>query len=310
MKKNIIFITFLLLHFLFLFTIYSFGLSAKKNNKPTLTIHINEKGEEVKAEPERKSFYEKDDEIFVIIKSEVKTYYYVGEQIEELAEPESISVFGLEELKAPKALAQPEKVAEFKFTLSKRGVKHRLKITRYDNEDDKLKKTNGAIIFNETFQTYKRYYLGSYIGIYIPLKLSDEYEIGYKQPTDANPSIIKNSVHEVKSIFFISVYPFGFEPDKKMSIKNFHFNVGSEISNLIFKNWYFGVGYSFRKYFSLDVIIKYGKVDQLREGFSEGEIDPTIITSVPLDSKSRLRYGFSLSFSFNFASLLGEFFGL
>jgi len=305
MKKNIIFITFLLFQFLFLFTSFSPGLSTEKNCKPELTIFINEKGEKIKQCGEKKSFYEKGDKIHVIIQQS-KKFYYLAEQIEEKAEPESIFLFGMEEIPVAKEI--PEKL--FKFKLSKRGVKYRLKITRYDNEDDKLKKKNGGVIFNETFQTYKKYYLGLYIGIYIPFKPSDEYEIGYKQPTDDNPSIIRNSVHEVRSIYFISVYPFGFEPDKKMSIKNFHINIGSEISNLIFKNWYLGVGYSFFKYLSLDIFSKYGKVDQLREGFSEGEIDPNKITSIPLDIKSKFRYGISFSFSFNFASLLREFFGL
>lgn len=170
------------------------------------------------------------------------------------------------------------------FILDESGTVYQIKIYRGEKKSDNL-------IFSESLQTRARYYLGSHIGVFYPFKESTEYSLGYLSPTDVNNTIMENKLRNLPMVVIGTIYPFGFEPKgRAFSYRRIQLNLATELSSSVFKKIYFGSGYDFT-YFSISILLRYGAVQELQDGFEVGDQLSSSIKTLPTVSKNRLDWG-------------------
>lgn len=218
-------------------------------------------------------------------------------------------------------IQQPIKIIKVRTLLGEKilsevGVRYNIAVTKYKEDIDRIKrdKEKGIVIFERGFETYARYYLGMYVGFLFPFHNSTDYNLLYEKPDAARPVIIEGESYKPRMLIYSSFYPFGYEPERpifgRKMLHRIHIDIGTELSNQVFKKVYVGLGYDFR-YFSLSLFTGLGTVDQLREGFETGaEVSPEL-KSVPLEGKFKARFGIAVGLPFDIATnWLGKVLGI
>jgi len=191
-------------------------------------------------------------------------------------------------------------------TLSQAGVRYKIIITRYDSEEDRLRKKmdKSAVIFEQGFETYARYYLGMNVGVLFPSNASTNYGLLYNDPDETKPIITGDENYEIRMLIYGSIYPWGYEPEKPISrngLNRLHFDLGTELSTNIFKKIYVGIGYNFSRHFSLSLFACLGNVGQLKEGFKKDDPVNPEMGSAPLKYEFRPTFGIAVSLPFDIA---------
>jgi hypothetical protein len=239
-------------------------------------------------------------------------YAYVFDVSKEQLTLESIPVFiGQSPVSDIRIWSFPIKEGENRIklgekTLSQAGVRYKITVTRYDSEDDRLrnKKDKSAVIFEQGFETYARYYLGMNIGVLFPFNASTDYGLLYNDPDDTKPIITGDENYEIRMLIYGSIYPWGYEPGKPISrngFKRLHFDLGTELSTNIFKKIYIGIGYNLSRHFSLSLFACLGNVGRLKEGFKkDAPVNPGM-GSAPLKYEFRPTFGIAVSLPFDIA---------
>jgi hypothetical protein len=175
------------------------------------------------------------------------------------------------------------------FILDRSGTVYEVKVIRTGQAPPP-----GKVIFAESLRTRPRYYLGSHVGAFVPLRRSSEYALGYAGPDAAAPVIMESRLRSVPMVFVGTVYPFGFEPGcEAVSPRRVQVNLGTELSGQIFKKVYFGLGYDFT-YFSVGALFRYGETQALQSGFSVGGPVPDGVDEAPTVAKNKLDIGLTV----------------
>jgi hypothetical protein len=175
------------------------------------------------------------------------------------------------------------------FILDRSGTVYEVTVVRTDQAPP-----TGKAIFAGSLRTKARYYFGSHVGAFVPLRRSSEYALGYAGPDAAAPVIMESRLRSVPMVFVGTVYPFGFEPGcEAVSPRRVQVNLGTELSGQIFKKVYFGLGYDFT-YFSVGALFRYGETQALQSGFSVGGPVPDGVDEAPTVAKNKLDIGLTV----------------
>ena len=175
------------------------------------------------------------------------------------------------------------------FILDKSGTAYDVKVIRTDQDPPA-----GTAIFAGTLRTKARYYFGSHVGAFVPMRRSSEYALGYAGPDAADPVIMESRLRSVPMVFIGTIYPFGFEPGGEvLSPRRVQVHLGTELSGAIFKKVYFGLGYDFT-YFSVGALARYGETRALQSGFAVGDPVPDGVDEPPTVAKNRLDIGLTV----------------
>jgi len=175
------------------------------------------------------------------------------------------------------------------FILDKSGTAYDVKVIRTDQDPPA-----GTAIFAGTLRTKARYYFGSHVGAFVPMRRSSEYALGYAGPDAAEPVIMESRLRSVPMVFIGTIYPFGFEPGGEvLSPRRVQVNLGTELSGAIFKKVYFGLGYDFT-YFSVGALVRYGETRALQNGFAVGDPVPDGVDEAPTVARNRLDIGLTV----------------
>lgn len=184
---------------------------------------------------------------------------------------------------------EPPKAMTCSFILDKSGTAYDVKVTRTDQDTP-----SGTAIFAGSLRTKARYYFGSHVGAFVPIRKSSEYGLGYAGPDAADPEIMESRLRSVPMVFVGTIYPFGFEPESALlSPRRVQVNLGTELSDQVFKTFYFGLGYDFT-YFSVGALFRYRETQALQSGFSVGDPVPDDLDDAPTVAKNRLDIGLTV----------------
>ena len=284
------------------------------------TITINQDGDFL-APLEMKAFYPKGSKILVIVKQVGRPFFFETELVEEKKlefETKSFEVDSHSEKFHTERVTTSRITGygfEKLFSLGKAGVQYRIKITRYKNRSDLLVRSNGVLILNQVFITFAKYHVRPQVGLYLPFRSIEKY--GLIVSKNAQSSAIEKRISRTRSyqanvISFISVYPFGFDPEnwiKQRYYHTFHINAGTEISSSFLKALYFGFGFSAR-YVSVDLFASLGKEYRLSPGFEDGELVDSNLSEVPLEERDYVKFGIAIAFPLDIAvGMLGNLLG-
>jgi hypothetical protein len=205
------------------------------------------------------------------------------------AEYELVPIFTGKTVPSDQAGAKKPPVKICSFILDKSGTVYDIKVVRTGHAPPP-----GKVIFAESLRTKARYYFGSHVGGFVPLRKSSEYALGYAGPDAADPVIMESRLRSVPMVFVGTVYPFGFEPESRLlSRRRVQLNLGTELSGQIFKKVYFGLGYDFT-YFSVGALVRYGETQALQSGFAVGDPVPDGVDEAPTVAKNKLDIGLTV----------------
>lgn len=315
-RKRVLFVSICMIS-VFIFGSYIYGY------EPALVMKIDQNGESL--EPINITKYSKGDIIQLKISvPQNENFYFVADMNREDRKVKSIPIYtdGQFERNFLKSGAAEtgNQIVPFEFQFKEAGSKYTLTITRYNKKPDGDEKVQCLVIFKKVFHTYHRYIFGIKAGIFFPFSeyKTDVYSLKYQNTAAAEeqlPSIVHSQNKDAKLILFLSIYPPGFEPGRRITPDNFfrrfHLNIGTEVSKSVLKKMYLGVGYEL-KTVSINIFYSRGKEDVLADGYAPGTVivNPKI-TSVPVSSKSISRWGIAVSLPIDIATnLLGKIIGI